>query len=119
MTYTSAPILGAVKNNLKPNRNGKMKYKRLRINVKNAVIIFFREKSGILPFPSHSELASAGYFRLRKRYSSDKHNELPFLLFPPKVKADTILCLPLPLAERVGFEPTIHCCIPDFESGPL
>ena len=23
------------------------------------------------------------------------------------------------LAERVGFEPTIHCCIPDFESGPL
>ena len=23
------------------------------------------------------------------------------------------------MAERVGFEPTIHCCIPDFESGPL
>ena len=23
------------------------------------------------------------------------------------------------LAEREGFEPSVHCCTPDFESGPL
>ena len=39
-------------------------------------------------------------------------------LFPPKQKGMPEAS-PFVLAERVGFEPTIRCRIPDFESGPL
>ena len=39
-------------------------------------------------------------------------------LSPPKQKG-MLLASPFVLAERVGFEPTIRCRIPDFESGPL
>ncbi len=36
-----------------------------------------------------------------------------------KEKPENLMIYWLFLAERVGFEPTVHCCTPDFESGPL
>ena len=61
---------------------------------------------------------SAGFSLSLKCERRQRVAALRSRLFPPKQKG-MLLASPFVLAERVGFEPTIRCRIPDFESGPL
>ena len=80
-------------------------------------ICIVKMKTGYSRFPQ------AGILRLDFRYRSNANdgNKLPRTSsrhLSAKTKGHLCRC-PFVLAERVGFEPTMRCRIPDFESGPL